>query len=294
MAKISISQKTEFSSNSPKLLIVSTPIGNLKDITFRAIEALQSADIVLCEDTRVTQKLLNAYQISTQCVHFDDYSSQKQIEKYLNLIKAGKIIALVSDAGTPLVSDPGYRLVTSAINEDIKIESFPGACSVINALVLSGLKNSNFSFLGFLPHENSAKQKVLERYSQFETTLISFESPNRVLETLEIAKVIFPTAKVCICREMTKRFEEVTRGTFTEVINHYSEKYEIKGEVIILIEVPPSQPSIDENTIKELIKTLLIQGISLKDTVHELSLSYKIPKNKIYDLALSVKNENKF
>lgn len=284
-----INKKNEFSSISNSLIVIATPIGNLEDITIRALEALKKVDLILCEDTRITQKLLLAYQINTRCEHFDDHTSEKKTNHYLDLIEQGKNIALVSDAGTPLLSDPGYKLISKAIERGIKIESLPGPCSLINALVLSGLKNNKFCFLGFLPHEQAAKEKALLEYKNCDITIIFFESPNRLLNTLETANQIFKSAKVCIAREMTKRFEEVTRGSFAEVIAHYQQKDEIRGEIVVLIETTKNK-DIDEEQIKTLIKSFLAQKMSLKDAVNEVSKSYDISKNKVYDLALLVKN----
>ncbi len=283
-----IDKKNEFSSISNRLFVIATPIGNLGDITLRAVETLKRVDLILCEDTRVTRKLLSAYQISTKCTYFDDHASMNKTDKLLSIIEEGKSIALVSDAGTPILSDPGYKLVNRAIERGIKVESLPGACSLINALVLSGFKSLNFSFLGFLPHEQSAKEKSLLTYKDSKTTLIFFESPNRLLETLKIADKIFPTSQVCVAREMTKRFEEINKGDFASVINHYSSKDSIKGEIVVLIETSNNE-EIDEGHIKEVLKSLLQQNTSLKDAVGEVSNSYKLPKNKVYDLALIVK-----
>ncbi|MBA8666995.1 16S rRNA (cytidine(1402)-2'-O)-methyltransferase [Holosporaceae bacterium 'Namur'] len=285
-----INKKNEFSSISNALFIIATPIGNLEDITLRALDTLKKVNVILCEDTRVTQKLLSAYQINTKCFQFDDHASDNKIEKCLTLIEQGQSIALVSDAGTPVLSDPGCKLVNKAMERGIKVESLPGACSLINALVLSGFKSLKFSFLGFLPHEKAAKEKTLAGYKKFETTLIFFESPRRLLDTLKAASQIFPTSQVCVAREMTKRFEEITRGNFTSLINHYALKDEIRGEIVVLIETEADK-AIDEQHIKDLLKSLLQQKTSLKDAVAEISNSYGVTKNKVYDLALSVRNE---
>lgn len=277
-----------FASISRKLFIVATPIGNLKDITIRALDVLREVDLILCEDTRVTKKLLTAYNITTKCAHFDDHSSLGKIDYYLNFIENGRSIALVTDAGTPLISDPGYRLVNRALEKEIKIESLPGACAFINALVLSGFQSLNTTFIGFLPHEQAAKTKVLEKYKDFNTTLVFFESPNRLLDTLKILQKIFPNAKVCVAREMTKRFEEITKGSLNYLLEYYNKKSSIKGEIVVLLEVS-AQKEISEYEIKNLLSALLSNHFSLKDAVNEVNHTYnEVSKKKIYSLALAI------
>ncbi len=217
------------------LFVVSTPIGNLKDITLRAIETLKTVDYVLCEDTRITGKLLAAYDISKKMVAFNDFNEERMIGSVVGELEKGTNIALVSDAGTPLVSDPGFKLVREAASLSIKIEVIPGATASITALALSGLPTDKFLFLGFLPKKDGKREKLLadtkEAITKVKATVIIYESPFRVLKTLEQIKNVFGDIDVVVCRELTKLHEEVLRGKISDV----ALKVKAKGEFVILI-----------------------------------------------------------
>lgn len=216
------------------LFIVSTPIGNIKDITLRAIETLKDVDYILCEDTRKTGHLLNEYQISKKMVIFNDFNEERMINTVVGELEKGLRIALVSDAGTPLVSDPGYKLVREAISKNIKIEVIPGASGVIAALAISGLPTDKFLFLGFLPKKDGKREKLLtdtkEAVSKVKSTVIIYESPFRVLKTLAQIKNVFGDVDVVVARELTKMHEETIRGKISEI----SAKIKPKGEFVIL------------------------------------------------------------
>lgn len=217
------------------LYIVATPIGNLKDITLRAIETLGEVDYILCEDTRITGKLLAAYDISKKMVTFNDFNEERMIGSVVGELEKGMNIALVSDAGTPLVSDPGFKLVREVASKNIKIEVIPGATASIAALTVSGLPSDKFLFLGFLPKKDGKREKLLvdtkEAIASVKATVIIYESPFRILKTLGQIKKVFGEIDVVVCREMTKMHEEVLRGKITEII----EKIKPKGELVILI-----------------------------------------------------------
>lgn len=216
------------------LFIVSTPIGNLKDITLRAIETLKDADYILCEDTRVTGKLLSTYDISKKMVILNDFNEEQLIGKVVGELQNGANIALVSDAGTPLVSDPGFKLIREITSKNIKIEVLPGASAMTVALVMSGLPTDKFLFLGFLPKKNGKREKLLQETKEailiVKATVIIYESPFRILKTLDQIKSVFGDIDVSVCRELTKIHEEVLRGKISEI----TLKVKTKGEFVIV------------------------------------------------------------
>ncbi|MCC7429872.1 16S rRNA (cytidine(1402)-2'-O)-methyltransferase [bacterium] len=217
------------------LYIVATPIGNLEDITFRAVKTLKEVNLIACEDTRTSGILLKHFGIETQKTSYHDFSEASKLEKLLSVLKEGKSVAVISDAGTPGISDPAFRLVRSAIENKIQIVPIPGACAGISALVVSGATTDRFAFEGFLPTKKGRETKLKE-LSGCEQTLIFYESPHRILKTLEDFKKYFPGRKVIVGREITKVFEEFLRGTFEEVIEEFKKKPSIKGEFVIVID----------------------------------------------------------
>lgn len=220
------------------LYIVATPIGNLKDLTFRALEILKSVDYIVCEDTRVTGKLLTHYEIKNTMKSFNDFNEQSRTPQIINDLLTGVNIALVSDAGTPLVSDPGYKLVRASIKEGVKVESIPGPSAVITALTVSGLPPDKFIFLGYLPKKEGKRIEILNdlKKSAIVATVIAYESPYRLVSSLESIKQVFGDIEVVICRELTKMHEEIRREKVTELIEHFS-KVKPKGELIILFSI---------------------------------------------------------
>jgi len=216
------------------LYIVSTPIGNLKDITLRAIEILKQVDLIACEDTRHTKILASHYDIKTPLTSYFEHNKVRKSKHLVSALKEGKDIALVSDAGTPGVSDPGYRFIKDAIDSGIAVTIAPGANALISALVLSGLPTDRFIFEGFLPAKSAARKKRLEFFKGEKRTIIFYESPHRTLASLEDMKAVFGDAHIVCARELTKKFEEIKRGTPAELIEYFSRK-KPKGEFIILI-----------------------------------------------------------
>lgn len=217
-----------------KLYIVPTPIGNLSDITYRAIDHLRSSDIILAEDTRQTKKLLDHYEIQNKMYPFHQHNEHKILAKVIQELKSGKNIALCSDAGTPGISDPGYLLIRECINEGIEVVSLPGATAVITALVASGLPCDKFVFEGFLPHKKGKQTKILS-FKDEERTLVCYESPHRITKTLVmIQELLGDSRKLVIARELTKKFEEVLRGNASDLISHFEEN-QPKGEFVLLI-----------------------------------------------------------
>ena len=222
---------------SGKLFIVATPIGNLKDITLRALEVLKAVDYILCEDTRVTGKLLNRYEISKKLVPFNDFNEDKKAQAIINDLVSGQNIALVSDAGTPLISDPGYKLVRACIHQGIAVETIPGPSSVITALTISGLPPDKFTFVGYLPKKDVKRKKFLEDLKRsreiVRSTIIAFESPFRLLKTLEDINEVFGDIEIVVCRELTKMHEEVKQEKISESITYFSKNIP-KGELVLL------------------------------------------------------------
>ena len=218
------------------LFVVPTPIGNLEDITLRAIRILQEVDTVVCEDTRQTIKLLSHLKISKPLISFYTQNQLKRIPQIISILESGKNIALVSDCGTPAISDPGYYLIKEAINKNISVVPLPGACALITALVGSGLTTDSFVFLGFLKKKTGKMKKELEQAKSIQKTIVFYESPHRVLKTLEVCKEVFgEETTIALARELTKKFEEFIRGTIKEVLEKFINR-DILGEFIVLIE----------------------------------------------------------
>ena len=215
------------------LYIVPTPIGNLKDITLRALEALKSADLIVCEDTRQTQKLLKAYEIQKPLLSLHEHSGLGRVREITAHLSEGKSVALVSDGGTPLVSDPGFELLREVIRGKINFEVLPGPCALITAFAASGLATDTFSFYGFLPQRFAARKKFLASLEPREETLIFYESPYRLRQTLEDMKTVFGEREAVVARELTKKFEEISRGYLSELAAKFSSK-KVRGEIVIL------------------------------------------------------------
>ncbi len=264
-----------------QLYIVPTPIGNLKDITLRAIEVLKSVDIIACEDTRTTQKLLNHYEITTKCYSYHKYNEKERVKFFKNLILAGKKIALVSDAGTPLICDPGAILIEELIKDGVSVTSLPGACAVTTFISQVPRVSEEFNFIGFIPRSGEQIKKIIS--DNIDKNLIFYEAPERILNTLKIIKSVRGDVKIALGRELSKLFEEINIDTVSNVLNRYNG--EIKGEIVCLIY--PSD-NIDDDVIVDKIIKLKSKGYKPKDCAVILSSLYDYSKNKIYNLALSL------
>lgn len=217
-----------------KLYLVATPIGNLKDITVRAIETLQSVDLIACEDTRHSLKLLQTYEIHKPLQSLHEHNEARRASGLIDNLNAGRNVALISDAGTPLVSDPGYRLVRAVLDAGLEVEAIPGPCAAINALVASGLPTDSFYFIGFLPPKSAARRRRFESLKDFPNTLIFYESPHRIQKFLEEAYEVLGSRRVVLAREMTKKFEECYRGPLLARAQEYSLR-SWKGEFVVLL-----------------------------------------------------------
>jgi len=239
------------------LYLVATPIGNLKDISQRALDTLQAADLIACEDTRHSAKLLNAYGVSKKLVSYHDHNENSRSEELIELLKKGSSIALISDAGTPLINDPGYVIVQSARNAGIKVIPVPGAVAFVNAAIVSGLKTENLFFGGFLPSRKGERRRYLQSVATIPATLLFYESPHRLAKSLADCAEILGPRNAAVVRELTKIHEEVVNGNLEELASRYSPN-EAKGEIVLVVE------GYADN------KMQLPQGISLANRVREL------------------------
>ncbi|GAO97923.1 ribosomal RNA small subunit methyltransferase I [Caedimonas varicaedens] len=272
------------------IYIVATPLGNLKDITVRALEILHSVDLILCEDTRVSRTLLMHYSVSAPLKALHDYNESKMIPSLLVQVQEGKRLALISDAGTPLISDPGYKLVRAALTAGLFITGLPGPSAVINALVLSGLPTHRFFFAGFLPAKSASRVKDLDNLKKIPGTLIFYESPQRFKETLQDLQHGFSMREIVVVREMTKKFEEIIRGSLKEVTDHFQES-QPRGEIVLLVAPPSEEENLwDDETLEKGLRTAL-KTLSLKDAVQEISLFSGISRKHIYEKALKIQEK---
>lgn len=263
--------------------IVPTPIGNLGDITSRAIEVLKLVDVIACEDIRVTQKLLNHFDIKTKCISYHKFNEKERIDLFLNYINDGKKIALVSDAGTPLICDPGAVIVEELRKHNISITSLPGANAVITFLSQLSRKDEEFSFVGFLPKTQSQIEEIVNKYNL--SDVVFYESPNRIIKTLQIIKKLRPNSKVAIGRELTKMFEEIVVDNVENVISHF-EKNEVKGEIVGMIYRETSD--ISEFDMDDKIEILKKKNFKAKEISVILSELYGVNKNDVYKRVLEV------
>ena len=264
------------------LYIVATPIGNLSDFSRRAVETLKKVDIVACEDTRVTQKLLNHYEISAKTLSYHKFSEKQRSGKIIELLNEGKNVALVSDAGTPLISDPGSVLVSEVINNGIKIVPIPGACAMVSALSASPC-NGKFAFLGFFPQKQSDINNLSKYIYDFD--LVFYESPNRILKTLEILRENFGEITVSLARELTKIYEDINTLSVSDMIEYLS-KTVVKGEITFIVHHLKSKKN-DTECVSE-AKKLLKEGFSPKDTAKIISIIFNLPKNEVYKRILNI------
>lgn len=274
---------------SGRLYIVSTPIGNLEDITLRALKVLKEAAFIACEDTRTTRKLLTRYAIGTPLVSYHEHNEIEKAKDLLSILREGKSIALVSDAGTPCISDPGYRLVKLASEHGIEVLSIPGPSASVSALSVSGLPTSSFAFFGFPPRTKKHLTDYLARITNYPETLVFYESPNRVTKTLRVMVEVFGDRNISVSREMTKLYEETLRGKVSEVLEALVKRSEIKGEVTIVVEGASAEIG---ETDPESIDRMLAQhkkiGSSLKDAVKAVSEESGYSKSKTYKRALQI------
>jgi 16S rRNA (cytidine1402-2'-O)-methyltransferase len=273
------------------LYIVPTPIGNLEDITLRALRVLREVTLIAAEDTRTTRILLQHYDITTPLTSYHEHNKLAKLDVIFAALESGDV-ALVSDAGTPGISDPGFELIQAAILRGVTIVPLPGANAVTTALVASGLPTETFIFLGFLPKKDKARRELLERLAHVERTLIVYESPNRLIDTLEAVIAAFGANRpVCVAREVTKIFEEFQRGSAGDVLAHYNAKSP-KGEIVLLIGGAPPQviETWNEAAVIDALREHLDSGEALKDAAKAVAAVSGWDRRAVYDVGVGLKN----
>jgi len=271
------------------LYIVATPIGNLEDITLRALRILKEADLIAAEDTRHSRKLLTHFGISQPLTSYFDHNQALKGDYILDRLQQGQNVALITDAGTPCISDPGYQLVRDAVAAGITVVPIPGACAAIAALSASGLATDHFTFAGFLPNKQGKRRERLQSLAGERGLLIFYESPKRVLATLQDMLETLGDREVVVARELTKMYEEFLRGTLSAIIAQAEER-EIRGEVAILVAPAEKQELPDAPQMEELVSRYLASGeLSLKDAVKRVTLETGLPKSVVYAEALRQK-----
>lgn len=276
-----MNRQKSFENGHPCLYLVATPIGNLEEITYRAIRILKEVDYIGAEDTRNTVKLLNYYNIKTKLISHHEHNIIHSVPKIINLLLEGNNIALVSDAGYPAISDPGFELVKEAIANEINVIPISGANACLDALVVSGIVPQPFIFYGFLDHQDKKKKKELENLKKYQETLVLYESPHRIAKTLKLMLEIFGDREIALCREITKKHEEIIRGKISEVLNIIDE---LKGEMVIIVSgnINVIEEDVFEQTIVEHVNEYVAKGMSVKDSIKEVAKLRKIKKNEVY------------
>lgn len=271
---------------APGLYLVATPIGNLEDITLRALRVLQSVDRIACEDTRQTQKLLNHYQIQKPTISYHQHNERSRSDELLAALQSGQRIAIVSDAGTPGIADPGVEVVAAAIAAGIPVYPIPGANAAISALIASGLSTESFTFHGFLPAKAGQRRTQLESLVLDGTTHIFYEAPHRIVETLEdVAAVFGPQHPVALARELTKLHEEHLRGSVSEIRNTLKARDSIRGEFVLLLSgEPPAEEAVQAApaSIAASVDALMKQGLSEKDALKQVARDRNLGKSEVY------------
>ncbi len=276
-----------------KLYLVATPIGNLEDITFRAIKVLKEVDLIAAEDTRHTLKLLNYYEISKPLISYHRHNEEVKSDILIQKLLEGQNIAIVTDAGTPGISDPGEEIVKEAINKEIEIIPVPGACAFVNALIASGLNTKEFAFYGFLPLNKKNRNHVLERIRKEDKTIILYEAPHKLLKTLEDVLEKVGDVSCVLAKELTKIHEEFIREKVSNVLNDLKAKETIKGEYILLLDLEKNtikeKETEQERSIEEQYAYYEAQGMGKKEIIKQIAKERKVPKNEIYQLFVKEK-----
>ena len=264
-----------------KLYLVATPIGNLEDITYRAVRILKEVDLIACEDTRHTRGLLDHYGIDRPTISYHEHNESGRTPDLIERLKAGQSIAMVSDAGTPLISDPGYRLVNQALAEEIVVVPIPGPSAILAALTASGLPTDSFHFGGFLPPKTSQRRKALEAVREFECSLVFYETPHRILEALEDVASVLGERPIVLTRELTKLHEEFLRGTAAEVLARLRERPSIKGEMTLVIGKPVAGDT-SGIPIPQAVQALIKGGMPRMDAMKTVARERGLSKREVY------------
>ena len=268
--------------NSPTLYLIPTPIGNMEDITIRAVNTLKMVDVVFCEDTRVTGQLLKYLDISKKLISSHNYNESGNKEKLIEYLSSGSDVGLVSDRGTPIISDPGYELAKVAIEEGYNVVSLPGATALIPALTSSGISPMPFYYYGFLNSKDSARRKELEFLKNVDATLILYEAPHRINKTLkDLGNILGNNRKICISREITKKYEEIYRGTIGELIEQNNV---YKGELVVVVEGNKSTTEYKTLTVEEHVNLYIEDGKSSMDAIKIVAKERGMKKSEVYDI----------
>ena len=263
--------------NTPTLYIIPTPIGNLDDITLRAIDILKKVDVIFCEDTRVTKQLLNHLNINKKLVSSHKFNAND--DKLLDYLNDNKNVGVVTDRGTPIISDPGYELVNKAIENNYNVVSLPGPTAFVPALTVSNLASQPFLFYGFLDSKSSKRKKELENLKEYPFTIIFYEAPHRIIETLDDLKTVLGNRKICISREISKKYEEIYRGTIEEI---KEEMVNIKGELVLVVDGNKEEKNYDNLTIIEHVNLYIMNGQTKNDAIKSVAKDRGIPKSDVY------------
>jgi len=272
------------------LYVVATPIGNLRDITLRALDILAAANIIACEDTRVTEKLMSRHGLAGQRLAYHEHNAERMRPLLIEKLKAGAVVALVSDAGTPLISDPGFKLVRAAIAEGIAVTTLPGASAALAALVLSGLPSDRFFFQGFLPPKEAARRRVLSEIASLHATLIVYETGPRLAATLADMAELLGNRPAAVARELTKLYEELRRGTLAELAAHYAAAGAPKGEIVIVVggvDDAATRAAITDEDLDAALETALAT-MSVKDASAAVAEATGRPRREVYQRALAL------
>ncbi|MEG2322135.1 MAG: 16S rRNA (cytidine(1402)-2'-O)-methyltransferase [Bacilli bacterium] len=264
---------------SPTLYLIATPIGNMDDITFRAIDILNQVEVIFSEDTRVTSLLLKKHNLKKKLIANHQYNEKENKEKLLSYLKEGKDVGLVTDRGTPIISDPGYELSQIAIENGYNVVAIPGATALISALIVSGISPQPFTFYGFLNSKETKRKKELENLKRLPTTLIFYEAPHRITETITNMLEVFGNRSCSISREITKRYEEVFRGTFSEVLKQIDN---IKGEIVIIVDKAQNITNYDNLSVIEHVNLYIKEGMIPKDAIKQVAKDRQLNKNEVY------------
>lgn len=275
------------SKPAPGLYLVATPIGNMGDITYRAVEVLRAADLVACEDTRVSGKLMMRLGLDRPMTPYHEHNAERARPQLIARIKDGAVVALISDAGTPLVSDPGYRLVRACVAEGIAVTALPGASAVTTALQLSGLPNDRFLFAGFLPNKGHGRRQSLRALAQVPATLVFFESPNRLGDSLADMAAVLGNRPAAVARELTKLHEEVARDDLFALANRYADNPP-KGEVVVVVAPPDADADVAPEDIDARLQAEVTGGASIKDAAALVAAETGHPRRDIYARALKL------
>ena len=269
-----------------KLYLVATPIGNLEDITFRAINTLKEVDIIAAEDTRHTLKLLNHYEISKPLISYHRHNEDVKSDVLISKLLEGQNVAVVTDAGTPGISDPGEEIVKEAIKNSIEVIPIPGACALINALIVSGLNTKSFAFYGFLPLNKKNREDALNKIKKENKTVILYEAPHKILKTLQDILNVIGDVNCVLAKEITKIHEEYNRGKISEIIDRLGEKESIKGEYVLLLDlnlcITKETDDIVNKSIEEQYNYYKLQGLEKKEIIKRIAKNKNVPRNEIY------------